>query len=144
MKLKLPVIAVAVLVSGLSLTPNAFAAAASVLPATHTQGEVTYLSGGVGANEANAIKHIAKDYPLELEFVLKAKPKDEYLADVKVQIKDAHDKTVLDATTDGPFLLAKLPAGRYMVSADRDGRVERHRIEIAAKEHRRVVFEWKS
>ncbi|MGP1677712.1 MAG: carboxypeptidase-like regulatory domain-containing protein [Burkholderiales bacterium] len=108
------------------------------------QGEVSYLSGGIGQTEASAIKHAAKRYPLELEFVLKAKPKDEYLANVKVKIEDAHDKVVLDATADGPFLLAKMPAGKYTVTADRDGKIEQRQVEIAAKEHRRVVFEWKS
>ena len=105
---------------------------------------MTYLSGGVGQKEADAIKHVAKYYPLELEFLQKAKPKDEYLADVKIRIKDAHEKMVLNVTSDGPFLLAKLPAGKYTVSAERNGKVENHTVQIAAKEHRRVVFEWQS
>ncbi len=144
MKSKTSLIALAVTVSGFTLTANALAAPAGFLPATHSQGEVAYLSGGIGVNEANAIKQVAKAYPLELEFVLKAKPKEQYLADVKVRIKDAHGRTMLDATAGGPFLLANLPAGNYTVSADRDGKVERQRIDIGAGEHRRLVFEWAS
>jgi hypothetical protein len=137
-------LAAAIAVSGLTFALNAMATPASHLPATHTQGEITYLSGGIGQTEADAIKHVARHYPLELEFLHKAKPKDEYLADVKVQIKDAHDRMVLDVTADGPFLLAKMPAGKYAVSAERNGKVEHREIEIGAKEHRRVVFEWQS
>ncbi len=144
MKSKTFMIAAVIAVSGLTLTVNAFGAPAGYLPATHRQGEVTYLSGGIGLNESDAIKHAAKAYPLELEFVLKAKPKDEYLADVKVQIKDAHDKTMLNATADGPFLLAKMPAGKYTVSADRHGKLEHRQVEIAANGHQRVVFAWQS
>jgi hypothetical protein len=144
MKSKKYLIATAIAVSGLTVTLNAFAAQTSYLPATHRQGEVSYLSGGIGLSESDAIKHVAKTYPLELEFVLKAKPKAEYVANVKVRIKDAHDKTVLKATAGGPFLLAKMPAGKYKVSADRDGKVIHREIEIAGNGHQRVVFEWQS
>ncbi len=144
MKSRKSVIAAAIAASGFAFAGTAIAAAASHLPATHTQGDVSYLSGGIGKSEAAAIKHAAKRYPLQLEFLLKAKPKDEYLADVKVKIKDAHDKVVLDAISGGPFLLAQLPAGKYAVSAERDGKVEHRQIEIAPKTHRRIVFVWKS
>jgi len=144
MKFKTSMIATAIAVSGLALSLNAFAASASHLPPMHKQGEVSYLSGGIGLSESDAIRHVAKAYPLELEFVLKAKPKAEYLADVKVQIKNAHDKTVLKTTAGGPFLLAKLPAGKYTVSANRDGKVVHRLVRIAANGHQRVVFEWVS
>lgn len=144
MKTRTSVITTAIAISGLTLALNAIGAPASGVPAIQRQGEVSYLSGGIGQTEASAIKHVAKNYPLELEFIAKAKPKDEYLADVKVQIKDAHDNMVLNTTSDGPFLLAKMPAGKYMVSADHDGKVEHRQIILAAKEHRRVVFEWRS
>ncbi len=144
MKSRVSVITAAIAVSGLTLALNAIGAPANTVPATHKEGAVTYLMGGIGQTEADAIKHVAKYYPLELEFLLKAKPKDEYISDVKVRIKDTHDKMVLNVTADGPFLLAKMPAGKYTVSAERNGRVEHRQIVIAAKEHRRVVFEWQS
>ena len=144
MKSKTSIIAAAIAASGLAFGVNAFAASADHLPPTHTQGDISYLSGGVGKGEAMAMKHAAKRYPLELEFVAKAKPKAEYLASIKVQIKDAHDKTVLDTTAQGPFLLAQMPAGKYMVSAEHNGKKENRRVEIAPKMHRRVVFEWAS
>ena len=144
MKSTKSVIAAAIAASGLTLALNAIGAPASHMPAKHKEGDVTYITGGVGQAEANAIEHVAKYYPLELEFLLKAKPKDEYLSGVKVRVKDAHDKMVLNVKAEGPFLLAKMPAGEYTVSAERDGKVEHRKIEIAANEHRRVVFEWQS
>ncbi len=128
--------------SALALMLPAAAAPAGKLPAAHKEGAVTYLSGGASEKEASAIKHAARNYPLELEFLQKAKPKDEYLSNVKVRIKDAKDKMVLDTTSNGPFMLATLPSGKYMVSAERDGKTENRSVEIAPKEHRRVVFEW--
>jgi hypothetical protein len=138
------IFATAVTVSGLILSMNAIGAPVGQVPAAHKQGEISYVMGGVGQPEANAIKHAARRYPLELQFVLKAKPKDEFLSAVKVRINDAHEKTVLDVTADGPYLLAKMPAGKYTISAEHDGKVENRKVEIAAREHRRVVFEWQS
>ena len=144
MKSTASIITASIAVSGLAFAAGAFGAAMNDLPMLHTHGEVSYLSGGIGLTEANAIKRVAKSYPLELEFVQSAKPKDMYLADVEVRIRDAQGKTVLDATSDGPFLLAKLPAGKYSVRADRDGRPEQRQIEVAAKGHQHIVFAWKS
>jgi len=114
------------------------------LPGAHTVGKVTYLSGGIGRNEADAIEHVAKYYPLELEFVRKARPKDEYLADVKVRIKDAQDRMVLEVASNGPFLLAKMPAGNYTVSAEHNGRLEQREVQVSPGNHRRLVFEWQA
>ena len=144
MKRRTSVIATAIAVSGLTLALNAMGAPANHVPATHKQGEVTYITGGVGQTEADAIKHVAKYYPLELEFLRRAKPKDEYLSDVKVRIKDARDRMVLNITSNGPFLLAKLPAGTYTVSAERNHDVKNREIHIVATEHQRAVFEWQS
>ena len=135
-------LAAAIAVGGMTL--HAIAAPEGQVPAAQTQGEVSYITGGVGKAEADAMKHVARYYPLALEFVLKAKPQDEYLSKVKVRIKDAHDRMVLDVTSDGPFLLAKMPAGKYTVSAERNGKVEHRQVEIAANEHRRIVFEWQA
>jgi hypothetical protein len=146
MKTRPCALAAMVAASSLTLALPAVAAPAceSDLPAAHTVGAITYLSGGIGKTEASAIEHVAKYYPLELEFLLKAKPRDEYLADVKVRIKDARHKMVLDVVSEGPFLLASLPAGIYTVSAERNGRLEHREVKIAANEHQRVVFEWRS
>jgi len=144
MKSKTSVIAIAIAVSGMTLTLNAIGGTDSHLPAAQKAGEVTYIMGGIGQTEADAIKHVAKYYPLELEFLLKAKPKAEYLSNVQVRIKDAHDKMVLNVNADGPYLLAKIPAGKYTISAERNGKVEHRQIEISATDHRRVVFEWQS
>lgn len=130
--------------TGLALAMPFARALAGDLPASHKEGAITYITGGIEQKEADAIKHVAKYYPLELEFLVKAKPRDEYLSDVKVRIKDAHDKMVLNVTSGGPFLLAKMPAGKYTVNAEYSGRMEHRNIEVAAKQHRRVVFEWQS
>jgi len=112
------------------------------LPAIHQAGPVTYLSGGVGLDESQAIKQAMPDYPLVLEFSGKTQYGNEYLAAVPVTIVDAHDKTVLQTAANGPFLLARLPAGRYTVAATYQDKTERRTIDVTPHGHVREFFLW--
>jgi len=130
----------AAMAAALFFTP--FVQAASPAAAQETAGNVSYISGGVGEDEAAAMKSAAAGYPLELQFVQKATPRDEFLADVKVRITDRARNVVLDAVASGPFLLAKLPAGTYQIEADHVGVVKRQTVDIRPGKHQRSVFVW--
>lgn len=107
-----------------------------------SQGSVRYATGGIGADEVAAFKAAAPQYPLELLFAQKASPNDVYLSDVKVTVKAASGQVLLDTVSAGPFLLARLPAGKYRIEADSDGVVKQQAVELRAGQHRRVVFVW--
>lgn len=111
-------------------------------PKTETVGNVTYVSGGIGDSEAEMMRGIAKDYPLEMAFVQKLKQQEEFLANVKLQIQDIHNNTVLDAVTEGPYLFAKLPKGKYLITAEHNGDVKRQWVRVDGKKHQKVVFWW--
>ena len=119
-----------------------FAARADGLPQVHTQGDVSYVMGGVGEEHAQAMESVRRDYPLSLLFVRKGKPKNAYLADIPVTIKDARGKAVLETTSDGPFLYVKLPPGRYVVSAAHAGNTRTAHVYVSGKSHKHIVFEW--
>jgi hypothetical protein len=113
------------------------------LPPEQHQGEVAYISGGSGEREANAIKRAAQDYPLELVFRedVNGKPKDLY--DVPVKIRDdASGKVVFDGTSAGPYFIARLPKGRYTVTAHWDNWNFSKDLAIGNGRDR-VVFAWK-
>ncbi len=117
-------------------------AAADGLIEEKSQGSVRYATGGIGADEVAAFKAAAPQYPLELLFAQKASPNDVYLSDVKVTVKAASGQVLLDTVSGGPFLLARLPAGKYRIEADSDGVVKQQAVELKAGQHRRVVFVW--
>jgi hypothetical protein len=112
------------------------------LPPEETQGAVTYRTGGIGHEEATAMKHVEANYPLALEFVAKAEPDNWFLADVAVTIKDAHGHAALATYSDGPFLFAKLPDGRYTVAARYEGKSESQHVNVAATKPERFFFIW--
>lgn len=116
--------------------------AMSMLPPQHRQGNVTYVSGGIGQAEAAAMRREQSTFPLSLEFLKRASSGDQYLADVAVTIKDPHGNTVLDTVTNGPFLLARLPDGKYTVTADSEGQARTRNIVITGQKPEHVVVAW--
>ncbi|VWB96392.1 carboxypeptidase regulatory-like domain protein [Burkholderia lata] len=114
---------------------------ASLPPPDHS-GKVTYLSGGIGSDQSAAIKQEMGKYSLVLEFAGHTSSGNDYLADIPVQIIDAHGKTVLSTVTAGPFLLISMPDGRYTVTATYHGQVMRRSVDVHASSHSRAVFVW--
>ena len=97
----------------------------------HTSGDVSYVTGGVGEEHAQAMEAVRKD-----------KPRNAYLADIAVTIKNDRGKVVLQTTSEGPFLYVKIPAGRYTVSATHEGNTRTAAVYVTSKGHKHMVFEW--
>jgi len=98
-----------------------------------------YVSGGVGTEAVELLKSIEKDFNLKVVFADKA---GEYLSEVKVTITDSGGRVLLDAVTEGPLLMAKLPAGGYRIDATFDGRSERQNVRVSANKLTSVGFQW--
>jgi hypothetical protein len=112
------------------------------LPPEQRQGSVTYVTGGIGSDQWHAFERAEGQYPLALEFAKQARPRAEFLSDIHVVIQDMKGNEVLNTTTQGPFLLARLPQGEYKVSASHNGQAKQSTVRVDNAAHRRVVFEW--
>lgn len=105
-----------------------------------TQGNVSYMCGGVGQNEAEYMKQAARDYDVMLTFASRS---GAYLADVDVSIANARGETVLETRCEGPIMLVSLPrAGTYRVHAETAGHDVRQTIRSSGKGQRSYVFRW--
>ncbi len=114
------------------------------LPSMQTKGDLAWVSGGIGESQAKAFEHAEARYPLTLEFIVKPASKNapaEFTAAVPVTVSGAHGKALLSATSQGPFMLLKLPHGHYTVTAEHHGRKIERRVAVG-QGHHRVVFEW--
>jgi hypothetical protein len=87
------------------------------MPQQQMLGDVAYLNGGAGDEEVRFIRQSMKDYTLSLAFARGSAP-SEYVASVAVTIKDAKGQTVFETPSAGPYLLVRLPPGKYSVVAD--------------------------
>lgn len=105
-----------------------------------TQGDVAFVSGGVGIDEQQAMKAMQPEYNLSLLF--SERGTGEYISDVKVRIKDANGNVSLDTVSDGPMLFAKLKSGRYGVTVDREGYVIEKQINLDGEKHTSLSLTW--
>jgi len=112
------------------------------LPEERTQGPVTYVSGGVGIEQAQAMRRAEADYPLTLELAAAAGgPRDEYVSGAEVTIRDHRGSTVLQTRTAGPLVLVRLPPDRYDVDVDWNG-AHRHRSIDVGQRRQHVLVEF--
>jgi hypothetical protein len=85
-----------------------------------SEGGVTYISGGVGEDEREALAATANEYDLKIVFADTGS--GAYLADVRVSIVNMKGKKILEAVSDGPWFFVNLPTGRYKITAMAGGR----------------------
>jgi hypothetical protein len=92
------------------------------IPVGHDHG-IPYVTGGVGQDEASALRRLASGYSMRATFTSAT---GEYLSGVAVQVSSSNGATVFTAVSQGPYLFARLPSGHYRVVARFNG-VERSR-----------------
>ncbi len=105
-----------------------------------TQDGITYLTGGVGIDEREAMVRQAGEYNLRLTFVTETR--GAYLGVVSVGIQDSAGRTLLSTLSDGPWFYAKLAAGSYTISAESRGQEHSQKVEISAARPAIVLFRW--
>ena len=129
----------AILLGSASLTPIAIANSDDAT--FGTAGGVPYVSGGVGIDSSDRMSSLAGDFNLKLVFALKS---GEYVSGVRVAIADSAGKSLVDATSDGPWFMTKLPAGNYQVVATLSGNAVKRQVAVGSAKLRTVDFRWAS
>jgi len=114
-------------------------AAQSALPPVRQQGDISFITGGIGLDEASAFRAAAARYNLRLTF---AAVSGAYLADAKVELRDAQGRMVAQVTSDGPYLFFKVPAGQYSVRADKGSESLTRQVQVRDKQSSELIFRW--
>lgn len=105
-----------------------------------THNNVSFVSGGVGVDSEERLKAREKAFNLKLVFILM---EGNYLADISVIVKDAGGKTLVEHVADGPFFMAKLPAGSYSVTLGNNGQTQTRKVKVGDR-LRTEYFRWPS
>ena len=100
---------------------------------------VKFVSGGVSDDSAERMAALGKEFNLKLLFAAKD---GHYLADVAVSISDTGNRKILDTISEGPFLLAQLPPGRYAITATYAGAAQTRSTTVAPSGRRELIFRW--
>ncbi|MGN6580844.1 MAG: carboxypeptidase regulatory-like domain-containing protein [Bordetella sp.] len=107
------------------------------LPTIYSRGQISYTSGGVGQDEEQAFKQQAPNWPLALQF---SGAGGQYIADIHLSIMKRDGTKVLEAVSQGPFMLVKLPPGAYTIRAAYKHQKQQKNVNISG--HASVAFRW--
>ena len=88
-------------------------AGAAAIPQSYNYHGVPLLTGGVTEEERDLMRTEVGQYNLWLAFP--EQDTGNYVTGVKVSVVDDKGNAVVDTVADGPWLLARIPPGRYTV-----------------------------
>jgi hypothetical protein len=128
----------AILLGSASLLPVASADNDGIV---QTSGGVSYVSGGIGSESRDRLGSLARDFNLKLVFAMKS---GEYVSGVNVAIANAAGKTLVDATSEGPWFLTRLPAGNYQIVATFAGHAVKRQVAVGAARLTTIDLRWAS
>lgn len=103
-------------VVGLLTFAGATSAMAFTPPEVKQEGEISYITGGIGERETVFLRDHKKDYKLR---VISSGPKGAFTGEVKVTIRDESGLDLLNADA-GPLFYANLPNGNYVIEVRND------------------------
>lgn len=111
-----------------------------------TDGDIRYVSGGIGESERAELEALSSQFNLRLLFATEGS--GEYLSSVQVNILDAQGGQVLSAQSKGPWFLAQLPAGDYSLEVTPSGvrgqdETQRKTFKVDGSGQTRLDFYWK-
>jgi len=105
-------------------------------------GGVDYLNGGIGSEQADRMRAMSSDYPVQMTFAERNQDMNEFVADVHLRVTNERGNVVVDLPDQGPIFLLQVPPGAYTVEAAHQGDVKAQRFDVAPGHHDRLGFEW--
>lgn len=135
--LKNKLIVVSLAVSTILYSP--FVHAESFLPDVRTQGDISYITGGVGDEETEAMKSERGDYNLQ---IMNSDTKGHFAGTRNILISDSKGNELLDAD-GGPLFYANLPKGRYVIESSSNSQTKKQKVNVSGNKPAVVHFVWK-
>ncbi|MDM3888741.1 carboxypeptidase regulatory-like domain-containing protein [Pseudomonas sp. BCRC 81390] len=104
------------------------------------QNGVRYLQGGIGQDEANALRQ-TPGYDLHVE--LSTGPEGKFQSGANVDIQNAQGQPVLSIPDAGPLLYVQLPPGKYKVTGNAQGETVQQVVTVNGKSPATVNLNWR-
>ena len=116
---------------------------AQILNTQYSQG-ISYISGGVGEEESQAILAEAKQWPVLLELSQLENGRGVWIFGAKIKITNAQNQVIFDAQADGPYMLINLPAGNYLLEGIYQEVLQKRSIAVKTALSQKISLFWKS
>lgn len=109
------------------------------MPHVKQENGITYLSGGAGHDEANALNNMSGQFNLKLTMSV---PSGQFTTAYNLKIEDHTGKTVLAIKPEGPIFLAKMPSGEYVIQATAEGQTLTRKVTVPPSGLEAVAMTW--
>ncbi|MBH3454497.1 carboxypeptidase regulatory-like domain-containing protein [Pseudomonas monteilii] len=104
------------------------------------QNGVRFLQGGIGQDEANALRK-TPGYDLHVE--LSTGPEGKFQSGATIDIQNAQGQPVLSVMDAGPLLYVQLPPGKYKVTGNAQGQTVQQMVTVNGKAPTTVSLNWR-
>lgn len=102
------------------------------------QGNISYVTGGIGKDESDALRVTQANYNLR---IMNADKSGHFSGDTRIVISDLQHNALLDAIS-GPLFYANLPKGKYIVEGYGQEQMKKQTVTIANGKSAHVRFVW--
>lgn len=116
-------------------------AAADPLRIRNSAQGYSYVTAGIGEEEAAQMKQIAKKFSLNL--LLSEGIVGRWVTDANVNIYDEASNLMFRIAAAKPVIYVNLPAGTYTILASNNGNKIRQKVTLEANINKKIVINWK-
>lgn len=113
------------------------------IPDTQYSRGISYITGGVGEGETQAILSEVKQWPLVLELSQLENGRGVWIFGAKIQIMNSAKQIIFDAQADGPYMLINLSPGDYSILASYQGVEQKRSISLNKGSTQKLSIFWK-
>ncbi len=110
------------------------------LPPEQRVGEVAFVTGGASESELVAFRQASSRYPLAIEVRRTSSGRPGPTTGAQVVVTTRSGEEVISTRAEGPFVLARVPPGDYVVQAELNGRVLSQDVVVAGAGTARAVI----
>ncbi len=113
------------------------------IPDTQYSQGISYITGGVGEGETQAILAEAKQWPLMLEMSQLDNGRGVWIFGATINILNDKNQSIFNAQADGPYMLINLDAATYSIQASFNGVQQTKSVVIKAGSPQKINLFWK-
>lgn len=114
------------------------------LPPSKTQGAITFITGGIGSDESNAMFAAAKKWSLLIEMSeIDGSGRGVWISGIDIRVLNAKQQSILETICDGPLMLLNVPPGQYTVEASYQGKLLKRSVVLKEGDPQKLSLFWR-
>ncbi len=117
--------------------------AGAQIPDTQYSQGISFITGGVGQEETEAILAEAKQWPITLELSQIENGRGVWIFGALIKVLNVKKQIIFDARADGPYMMINLVPGDYVINASYEGVVQTRAVSIKADSSQKISLFWK-